>query len=116
MQLQSPDSLWHAGIIHMDLKPSNWLFRVQGIPGKAPETLLIDFGVCNPIATYLIIDGVLGGGGAPGHKAPEVVDGDSFGTKADIYSFGVTVCLMLTGSLPFPVKTGRSGSLFYRML
>ena len=104
--------MWHAGIIQMDVKPSNWLYKRKDGSGKVPEAMLIDFATSNPFQTGFYIKGLLSTGGTTGHQAPEVVRGLAFDTKADMYSFGVTVYVMLTGCLPFPVQRGGSGDLW----
>jgi calcium-dependent protein kinase len=37
--------------------------------------------------------------------APEVVTGDSYGIKADMWSIGVLIYIMMSGYLPFNGKT-----------
>ena len=41
--------------------------------------------------------------GTPGYIAPEIIRGDLYGTKADMWSLGVIVYTLLGGYLPFSV-------------
>lgn len=43
--------------------------------------------------------------GTPFYMAPEVVNGESYGVKADMWSIGVLLYIMMSGYLPFNGKT-----------
>ena len=43
--------------------------------------------------------------GTPFYMAPEVVEGHAYGTKADMWSIGVLLYIMMSGYLPFNGKT-----------
>lgn len=110
------NAIQHAhqkGVIHRDIKPSNVL--VTELEGK-PQPKVIDFGIAKAIANegredtqltelHQII-------GTPEYMAPEQLDGSGRGidTRADVYSLGVLLYELLTGSRPFEPED-RDGSL-----
>lgn len=71
------------------------------LPPRSPVALkLTDFG----IAKVLDVQGVTSTGevlGSPAHMAPEQIEGQSVGPKADVFSLGVMLYEALVGSLPF---------------
>lgn len=89
------------GIVHRDLKPENiFLMRQENGP---PVIKIIDFGVSKFIQaeqTQLTRTGSLLG--TPSYMSPEQARGrGTVDHRADIYSMGVVLYNMLSGSLPF---------------
>jgi serine/threonine-protein kinase len=89
----------HEGIVHRDIKPEN-IFLVQRSQGRWGVKVL-DFGIAktpiNPKLTQM--NETLG---SPLFMAPEMIRGeDDVDRRADVYSFGVLLYLMLCGRLPF---------------
>jgi serine/threonine protein kinase len=94
------------GIIHRDLKPSNILVGSDG-EGR-PEPKVIDFGVAKAMGQRLTeqsltasFTGIIG---TLEYMSPEQAE---FGardvdTRADVYSLGVVLYELLTGTTPFP--------------
>lgn len=92
------------GIIHRDLKPSNILVTLQD---GHPLVKVIDFGVAKAIGQSLTIKTMYtrfaSMVGTPAYMSPEQA-GMSTGdidTRSDIYSLGVLLYELLTGTTPF---------------
>jgi serine/threonine protein kinase/WD40 repeat protein len=102
------------GIIHRDLKPSNIL--VQLIDGK-PVPKVIDFGVAkatNQALTQHTLSTQTGTlVGTPEYMSPEqaATSGLDVDTRTDIYSLGVILYELLTGTLPVDPKSLRGAGL-----
>ena len=110
--LQLADAVSHAHrnlLVHRDLKPGNVLVDASG------QVKLLDFGIAkalDPLEGPL--EGPQGGdttlGGqrpyTPNYASPEQVRGEPVSTATDIYSLGVLLYQMLTGTRP----TGRKAT------
>ena len=102
------------GIIHRDLKPSNILVSAEG-DQAIPK--IIDFGVAKAMShsftelTLFTIDSQLLG--TPEYMSPEQADmaSEDIDTRSDIYSLGVLLYVLLTGTLPYDAGTLRAGGL-----
>lgn len=115
--IQVCDAVQHAhftGILHRDLKPSNILVMLQD--GK-PRAKVIDFGIAKALhqplteQTLHTQQGQLIG--TPEYMSPEQAEmsGLNVDTRTDVYSLGVVLYQLLTGTLPFESGTLRSGDL-----
>ena len=92
------------GIIHRDLKPSNILVTLHD--GK-PVVKIIDFGIAKAIDQELtertLFTQVSQMIGTPLYMSPEQaeVSGLDIDTRSDVYSLGVLLYELLTGTTPF---------------
>ena len=113
--IQVCNAVQHAhtkGIIHRDLKPSNILVSAQD--GK-PSAKVIDFGIAKATAAKLtertLFTEQSAMIGTPEYMSPEQADGSlDIDTRTDVYSLGVLLYELLTGSTPFTVKDLRSAN------
>jgi serine/threonine protein kinase len=102
------------GIIHRDLKPSNILVTLYD--GK-PVPKVIDFGVAKALHTRLTERTMFTEFGAAvgtfEYMSPEQAEmsGLDVDTRSDIYSLGVLLYELLTGTTPFERKRLRSAPL-----
>ncbi|KAL6661561.1 hypothetical protein ACP70R_000945 [Stipagrostis hirtigluma subsp. patula] len=97
-QLISAVDFCHArGVYHRDLKPENLLIDEVG------DLKVVDFGL-SALADHARNDGLLHTlCGTPGYAAPEVFRNKGYdGAKADLWSCGIILYVLLAGALPFP--------------
>ena len=83
-------------IVHRDLKPENLIFRDENLN----SLVIIDFGLSTtckgiPLTTRC---------GSPGYVAPEILNSIGYGCKADIFSLGVIMYILLTSKFVFHAK------------
>jgi eukaryotic-like serine/threonine-protein kinase len=94
----------HKGIIHRDLKPSNVLVTLHD---GTPVAKVIDFGIAKAAGQQLtdktLFTSFAQWIGTPLYMSPEqaVISGLDVDTRSDIYSLGVLLYELLTGTTPF---------------
>ncbi len=86
------------GIIHRDIKPHNILMTSRGIPKVA------DFGIARAI-TSSTITATQEALGSVHYISPEQARGGFLDERSDLYSLGILMYEMLTGTLPFEGET-----------
>lgn len=99
-------ALHDAGVVHRDVKPSNFFLTPHG--GK-----LVDFGLARELpgdvarsigtTTDLTSPGLIIG--TPGYMAPEQILGQGLDARADLFAAGIVLYEALTGGRPFPGDT-----------
>src|ERR1700733_9997265 len=93
-------------IIHRDLKPSNVLVTESG------EVRLLDFGVARLLEAegtdQPALTSVYGRALTPDYASPELLRGDPIDERSDLYSLGVVLYELLTGTRPYRLKTAAS--------
>ncbi len=88
-----------ANIVHRDLKPSNLMLTDDN------RLVMIDFGLARSGTASLDITHPSISVGSPYYVSPEQIAGQEPNVRCDLYSFGVVLYELLTGSVPF---AGRS--------
>ena len=100
--LRALDHLHGLGYLHRDLKPSNILVDERG--HSEPAAQLIDYGIAIPMEAEpeeLFI-------GTPEYSAPELMAGDPFDVRQDLYAVGLLLYEIVTGHRPWPQEDPTS--------
>jgi len=100
------------GVIHRDIKPSNILVSMQD--GR-PSTKVIDFGIAKATNATLTEKTLFTEHrqliGTPEYMSPEQAEGSlDIDTRTDVYSLGVLLYELLTGTTPFSSGELRSAA------
>ncbi|XP_013416446.1 mitogen-activated protein kinase kinase kinase 3 isoform X2 [Lingula anatina] len=93
--LEGVTYLHHHMIVHRDIKGANILRDSIG------NVKIGDFGASKRLQTICTQTGMKSVTGTPYWMSPEVINGDGYGRKADVWSIGCTVVEMLTSSPPW---------------
>ncbi|ESS55006.1 putative protein kinase [Trypanosoma cruzi] len=102
-------------IIHRDIKPAN-LFLVRGESGcgGVARALVGDYGLARPVERTVELAKTRVG--TPCYCSPEIVAGEAYTTKTDIFSAGVTFFELMTRQRPFWEKDFTDRQSFYAIL
>ncbi|UCC52352.1 MAG: serine/threonine protein kinase [Anaerolineaceae bacterium] len=93
------DKAHSRGIVHRDLKPGNILFDEEG------DAYLSDFGIVKAEDSTGLKTGTGQTMGTPQYMSPEQLEGEEVDSRSDIYSLGVVLFEMLSGSRPYKGKS-----------
>jgi tetratricopeptide (TPR) repeat protein/TolB-like protein len=113
LALQLSSALAHAhelGVVHRDLKPANVMMSPAG------QAKILDFGLARvnaldagsapPGSSELTATDARQIVGTPPYIPPELLRGEGYDARSDIYSLGVTLFELLTGRRPFEARDG----------
>jgi serine/threonine protein kinase len=93
------DHAHRHGVIHRDIKPANILLS------KGTDIKISDFGAALTLAAETTqVTGI----GSPAYMSPEQVQEQQLTHQTDIFSLGVVMYQLLTGSLPFKATNNYS--------
>jgi serine/threonine protein kinase/Flp pilus assembly protein TadD len=95
------------GVVHRDLKPQNIMIDEEG------DAKIMDFGIARSVeAPGVTQTGIMIG--TPDYISPEQAEGEETDHRADIYSLGVILYELVTGSVPFKGDTALSVALKHK--
>ncbi len=110
---QAASALQHAhdhNVIHQDVKPSNFLVRVNADHPTRPDLFLVDFGIARVISTTSAASKSIRG--TSSYMAPEQWSGDVV-PASDQYALAIMSYQLLAGQLPFQ---GRPEKIMFQHL
>jgi len=97
----------HArGIIHRDIKPANIMITADG------TVKIMDFGIAKFGGTLMTTTGQVVG--TPNYMSPEQVKDEALDCRTDVFSLGVLLYEMLTGTRPFAAD--NVASIIYKIV
>ena len=109
--------LHDENIIHRDIQPNNILFDSNN------NIKITDFGLCALLNPNYINDGFISSdyiskGTKVGHKnytCPEIVEGQKYNDKCDIFSLGITIFYLMSFDLPYISNLNKNNTQIKRI-
>ncbi len=101
LMADAADALDYAhgnSVVHRDIKPANMMLLDEGKVIK-----LMDFGIARIADSSKTKTGMVLG--TPSYMSPEQLSGKKVDGRSDLFSLGVTLYQLLTGSLPFQAES-----------
>lgn len=82
------------GVVHRDIKPANLMYDAA-----SDQLKITDFGIARLTDTSRTKTGIILG--TPSYMSPEQLSASAVTGKSDLYSLGITMYQLLTGTTPF---------------
>ena len=92
--------MYKNNVIHRDLKPANILLVNRNL------IKLTDFGFARELSN-MDTPSHLTRVGSPLYMSPQILKGDAFSSKCDVWSLGVIIYQMLYGKTPWMASTPK---------
>ena len=101
------DAAHSEGVVHRDLKPQNIMID------QHDHVYVTDFGLAKSLESDLSMTQTGQFLGTPRYMSPEQAEVKPVDQRSDLYSFGLILCEMLTGRLPFE-RTHSTMQMMYQ--
>jgi len=101
------DAAHSEGVVHRDLKPQNIMMD------QHDHVYVTDFGLAKSLESDLSMTQTGQFLGTPRYMSPEQAEIKPVDQRSDLYSFGLILCEMLTGKLPFQ-RTHSTVQMMYQ--